>query len=59
MEAKRQLDTVAYLKEQKQWSFSMLHQEYLCQMMFHYAAATGKHEYNHAIHCARWEPSVE
>ena len=58
-EAERQLDTEAYLKEQWQRTSDGLCQEYLCQMMFHHAAATGKSEHNHAICQDRWEPSVE
>ena len=30
----------------------------LCQMMFQHAAATNKHEHNHAICWGRWEPLV-
>ena len=58
-EAERWLDAKAYLKEQWQWTSGRLHQEYLCQMMLHHAAATGKSEHNHAIHQGRWEPSAE
>ena len=59
-EAKRQLDAEAYLEEQWQWTSGRLHQEYLCQMMFHHATATGKSEHDHAIcHWGRWEPSAE
>ena len=58
-EAKRQLDTKAYLEEQQQWSSGRLHQEYLHQMMFHHAAATSKHEHDHTICWGRLEPSSE
>ena len=58
-EAKRHLDTKAYLMEQWQWASGGLQQEHLCQMMFHHAAATNKSEHNHAIHWGRQEPSAE
>ena len=58
-EAERWLDAEAYLKEQWWWTPGRLHQEYLCQMMFHHANFTSKSEHNCAICWGRWEPSVE
>ena len=58
-EAERWLDAEAYFEEQWQWSSGGLHQEYLCQMMFHHAAATGKHEHDCAVCWGRLEPLVE
>ena len=57
--AERQLDAMAYLKEQWQWSSVRLYQEYLCQMIFHHAAATSKHGHKHAVCWGRQEPSAE
>ena len=58
-ETKRWLDAEAYLEEQQQWSSGRVHQEYLCQMMFHHAAATSKHELDCAVYWGRQELSVE
>ena len=56
-EAEWQLDTDAYLQEQRWWTQGRLHCEFLCQQMFLHAAATGWSEHNCTI-CWGWrEPS--
>ena len=58
-EAEQQLDTDAYLQEQRWWQPGSLHCEFFYQQMFLCAAMAGKSEHSHTIHWGWRRPSLE